>query len=57
MGKSSPQILRIRWEDPNTALITPIYSHVNVGSSLAPGTDDTPLAEFLPELYKQKTGK
>ena len=89
-------------EDPSAALITPIYHHVNVGSSLAPGIDDTALGslvheyeetsygtrmrstfilpaivpqffldflkqhnsaemgrfpEFLPQLYKQKTGQ
>lgn len=95
-------ILRIRWEDRSAAPITTIYSHVNVGSALAPGVDDIPsggavheyeeisygtrmrstfllpaivpqffldslrkhnIAEmgqfpaFLPQLYKQKTGK
>jgi len=96
------QILRIRWEDPEAAPIATIYSHVNVGSPLAPGAEDIPIAsvvheyeatsygtrmrstftlpafapqefkdnlrnhniaemgrfpEFLPELYRQKTGK
>jgi hypothetical protein len=95
-------ILRIRWEEPSAALIAPIYNHVNVGSMLAPGTDDIPLGsavheyeetsygtrmrstfiipaflppefienlrkhniaemgrfpEFLPQIYKEKTGK
>jgi len=96
------QILRIRWEGREAAPISTIYSHVNVGSSLAPGRDDIPMAsvvheyeetsygarmrstftlpafapqefennlrkhniaemgrfpEFLPDLYRQKTGK
>ncbi len=51
-----PQILRIRWEDPSSALITPIYRHVNVGSSLAPGTDDTPLGSLVHEYEASSYG-
>ena len=97
----SAHILRIRWEERESAPISTIYSHVNVGSPLGPGPDDIPLGcivheyeetsdgtrmrstftlpailpqefldslrkhniaemgqfpEFLPELYRQKTG-
>jgi len=38
----SAQILRIRWEEPESAPISTIYSHVNVGSPLGPGPDDIP---------------
>ena len=96
------RILRIRWEERDAAPISTIYSHINVGSPLAPGADDIPMGsvvheyeatpsgtrmrstftlpafapqqfmdnlrnhniaemgrfpEFLPQLYKQKTGK
>ncbi|HEX7364548.1 MAG TPA: phloretin hydrolase [Dehalococcoidia bacterium] len=96
------RMLRIRWEEREAAPISTIYSHVNVGSPLAPGVDDIPMGslvheyektsygtrmrstftlpafapqqfmdnlrqhniaemgrfpEFLPQLYKQKTGK
>jgi hypothetical protein len=51
-----PQILRIRWEDPRAAIITPSYSHVNVGSSLAPGTADTPLGSLVHEYEETRYG-
>jgi len=51
-----PQILRIRWEDPRSALITPIYGHVNVGSSLAPGTADIPLGSLVHEYEETAFG-
>ena len=49
-------ILRIRWEEPDAALITPIYSHVNVGSSLAAGTDDIPLGSAVHEYEETSHG-
>ena len=42
-------ILRIRWEEPSAAPIATIYSHVNVGSALSPGTEDIPLGSAVHE--------
>jgi hypothetical protein len=49
-------ILRIRWEDPSAALISNIYSHVNVGSVLAAGTDNIPLGSAVHEYEKTSYG-
>ena len=38
------QILRIRWEEPESAPVSTTYSHVNVGSPLGPGPDDVPMS-------------
>jgi len=49
-------ILRIRWEDRSAAPITTIYSHVNVGSALAPGTDDIPTGSAVHEYEATSYG-
>lgn len=48
----SAQILRIRWEELESAPITTTYSHVNVGSPLGPGPDDIPMGCVVHE-YKE----
>ncbi|OGN91530.1 MAG: hypothetical protein A2Z75_07640 [Chloroflexi bacterium RBG_13_50_10] len=49
-------ILRIRWEEPGAAPIPTIYSHVNLGSVLAPGTDDIPLGCAVHEYEETSYG-
>ena len=49
-------ILRIRWEEPSVAPITTIYTHVNVGSPLAPGTDDIALGSIVHEYEETSYG-
>ena len=49
-------ILRIRWEEPSAAPIATIYSHVNVGSALSPGTEDIPLGSAVHEYEETSYG-
>src|SRR4030042_330925 len=49
-------ILRIRWEEPGAAPIPTIYSHVNLGRVLAPGTDDIPLGCAVHEYEETSYG-
>lgn len=52
----SAQILRIRWEEPESAPISTIYSHVNVGSPLGPGPDDIPMGCVVHEYEEASYG-
>lgn len=49
-------ILRIRWEEPEASPIHTIYSHVNVGSPLGPGPEDTPLGCVVHEYEETSYG-
>ncbi len=50
------RILRIRWEEREAAPISTIYGHVNVGSPLAPGTDDIPVGSVVHEYEQTSYG-
>ena len=45
----SAQILCTRWEEPQSAPTSTIYSHVNVGRPLGPGPDDIPVGCIVHE--------
>jgi len=49
-------IFHIRWEEPGAAPIPTTYSHVNVGSPLAPGADDIPLSSAVHEYEEASYG-
>jgi len=49
-------VIRIRWEDRRAAPISTIYSHVNVGSALAPGAKDIPIGSAAHEYEATSYG-
>jgi hypothetical protein len=51
-----PHILRIRWEAPESAPISLTYKHVNVGSALGPGPEDTPMSCLVHEYEAASYG-
>ena len=49
-------IIRVRWENPSSALTPTTYDHVAVGSVLSPGPEDKPLSCIVHEYEATSYG-